>query len=214
MIFLIGLPLVAQLVKSLPLMQETRLQSLGWEDPLEKEMATHSGTLAWRIPWTEDFRTWTDWFPLGWTGWLLYNIGLISVIHQQGLTIGVHMSPPSKISLPPPADSRLSRLFQSPSLSSLSHSGTHSVSAACCSLHLSHLLPLLPHPCPQSVLCVCVSAATLWTDSSVPSFYIPDICINIWCLLFSFSLTSLCIIGSRFIHLIRTNSNACLFMAE
>ena len=35
-------------------MQETQVQSLGWEDPLEKEMATHSGILAWRIPWTEE----------------------------------------------------------------------------------------------------------------------------------------------------------------
>ena len=35
-------------------MQETRVQSLGWEDPLEKEMATHSSALAWRIPWTEE----------------------------------------------------------------------------------------------------------------------------------------------------------------
>ena len=35
-------------------MQETRVQSLGWEDPLEKEMATHSSILAWRIPWTEE----------------------------------------------------------------------------------------------------------------------------------------------------------------
>ena len=35
-------------------MQETRVQSLGWEDPLEKEMATHSGILAWKIPWTEE----------------------------------------------------------------------------------------------------------------------------------------------------------------
>ena len=34
--------------------QETQVQSLGWEDPLEKEMATHSNTLAWRIPWTEE----------------------------------------------------------------------------------------------------------------------------------------------------------------
>ena len=41
------------MVKSLPAMQETQVQSLGWEDPLEKEMATHSSTLAWRIPWTE-----------------------------------------------------------------------------------------------------------------------------------------------------------------
>ena len=35
-------------------MQETSVQSLGWEDPLEKEMATHSNILAWRIPWTEE----------------------------------------------------------------------------------------------------------------------------------------------------------------
>ena len=54
MIFLIGLPLVAQLVKSLPLMQETQVQPLGREDPLEKEMATHPSILAWRIPWTEE----------------------------------------------------------------------------------------------------------------------------------------------------------------
>ena len=44
------LPLVAQSVKILPAMQETQVQSLGWEDPLEKEMATHSSILAWRIP--------------------------------------------------------------------------------------------------------------------------------------------------------------------
>ena len=47
--------LVAQLVKSLPAMWETWVRSLGQEDPLEKEMATHSSTLAWRIPWTEYF---------------------------------------------------------------------------------------------------------------------------------------------------------------
>ena len=45
--------LLAQIVKNLPAMQETRVQSLGQEDPLEEEMATHSSTLAWRIPWTE-----------------------------------------------------------------------------------------------------------------------------------------------------------------
>ena len=44
--------LVAQLVKNLPAMQETWVQSLGWEDPLEKGKATHSGILAWRISWT------------------------------------------------------------------------------------------------------------------------------------------------------------------
>ena len=46
--------LVAQLVKSLPAMQDTRVQSLGREDSLKKEMATHSSILAWRIPWTEE----------------------------------------------------------------------------------------------------------------------------------------------------------------
>ena len=46
--------LVAQWVKSRPAMWESRVRSLGWEDPLEKEMATHSNILAWRIPWTEE----------------------------------------------------------------------------------------------------------------------------------------------------------------
>ena len=46
--------LVAQMVKHLPTMQETRVQSLGREEPLEKEMATHSSTVAWEIPWMED----------------------------------------------------------------------------------------------------------------------------------------------------------------
>ena len=41
------------MVNNLPAMQETWVQSLGWEDPLEKKMATHSGILAWEIPWTE-----------------------------------------------------------------------------------------------------------------------------------------------------------------
>ena len=45
--------LVAQRLKRLPPMQETRVRSLGWEDPLEKEMVTHSSILAWRIPWME-----------------------------------------------------------------------------------------------------------------------------------------------------------------
>ena len=46
--------LVAQRLKRLPGMQETWVQSLGWEDPLEKETAIHSSTLAWKIPWTEE----------------------------------------------------------------------------------------------------------------------------------------------------------------
>ena len=46
--------MVAQTVKCLSTVWETRVQSLGWEDPLEKDMATHSSTLAWKIPWTEE----------------------------------------------------------------------------------------------------------------------------------------------------------------
>ena len=45
---------MAQRIKRLPAMWETQVQSLGWEDPLEKEMATQSSILAWRIPWTEE----------------------------------------------------------------------------------------------------------------------------------------------------------------
>ena len=45
--------LIAQLVKNLPVMQETQVQFLGWEDPLEKEMTNHSSILAWKIHWTE-----------------------------------------------------------------------------------------------------------------------------------------------------------------
>ena len=46
--------LVAQMAENLSAMQETLLPPLGWEDPLKKEMATHSSILAWRIPWTEE----------------------------------------------------------------------------------------------------------------------------------------------------------------
>ena len=46
--------LVAQRVKRLPAIRETWVRSPGWEDPLEKEMATHSSTLVWKMPWTEE----------------------------------------------------------------------------------------------------------------------------------------------------------------
>ena len=45
---------MAQTVKHLSTVRETQVQTLGWEDPLEKEMATHSSTIAWKIPWTEE----------------------------------------------------------------------------------------------------------------------------------------------------------------
>ena len=51
---LVGASLVAQLVKNSPTMQDTWVQFLGWEDPLEEGMATHSSILAWRIPWAEE----------------------------------------------------------------------------------------------------------------------------------------------------------------
>jgi len=60
---------VAQTVKHLPTMRETQVQSLGQEDPLEKEMATHLSTLAWKIPWMEE------------PGWLQF-MGLQRVGHD------------------------------------------------------------------------------------------------------------------------------------
>ena len=50
----LGASLMAQTVKSMPAIRETQVQSLGQEDPLEKEMATHSSILAWKIPWMEE----------------------------------------------------------------------------------------------------------------------------------------------------------------
>ena len=50
----LGASQVAQMAKNTPAIRETWVQSLGWEDPPEKEMATHSSTLAWKIPWTEE----------------------------------------------------------------------------------------------------------------------------------------------------------------
>ena len=55
-----GVSLVAQMVKNLPARQETQVRSLGWEDPLEKGKATHSGILAWEIPQTEELESHTE----------------------------------------------------------------------------------------------------------------------------------------------------------
>ena len=54
MYYISGASLVAQMVESLPARWETWVQSLGWEEPLEKEMATHFSILAWKIPWAEE----------------------------------------------------------------------------------------------------------------------------------------------------------------
>ena len=79
MAVIIGTPvsrssLVARMVKNLPAIQETQVQSLGREDPLEREMATHSSILAWRIPWTEE--------PGG-----LQSMGSQRVGHDEHLTV-------------------------------------------------------------------------------------------------------------------------------
>ena len=71
---------MAQRVKSLPTIQETQVQSLGWEDPLEKEIATHSSILAWKIPWIEE--------PGG-----LQSIGCQRVRHDEQLHIQVNKMP-------------------------------------------------------------------------------------------------------------------------
>ena len=61
-LLLMGVSLVAQTVKGLPAVTETRVRSLGREDPLEKEMATHSSILVWRIPWMEEpVRLYSPW---------------------------------------------------------------------------------------------------------------------------------------------------------
>ena len=57
--------LVAQMVKHLPAMRETWVRSLGWEDPLEKKMATHSSILAWKIPWMEELGGLQGYSPKG-----------------------------------------------------------------------------------------------------------------------------------------------------
>ena len=62
----LGLAHLAEMVQNPPAMRETRVQSLGWEDPLEKEMATHSSILAWKIPWTEEPGGYSPWDPKEW----------------------------------------------------------------------------------------------------------------------------------------------------
>ena len=70
---------MAQTVKRLPTMRETRVRSLDREDPLEKEMATHSSILAWKIPWTEKL------------GWLL-SMGSQRVGHDRATSLSLSLS--------------------------------------------------------------------------------------------------------------------------
>ena len=75
-----GASLVAQLVKNLPAMQEMQVRSLGLEDPLEKEMATHSSILAWEIPWQRSLAGYSPWVTRVWQdsaqySWFMCYIG-------------------------------------------------------------------------------------------------------------------------------------------
>ena len=79
--------LVAQTVKNLPAMQETQVRSLGWEDPLEKGMATHSSILAWRIPWQTrgSQRVGHDWENIAFcllSFWVRMRAGFLGVDYQ------------------------------------------------------------------------------------------------------------------------------------
>ena len=96
--------LMAQMVKNPPAMQETWVQSLGWEDPLEEGMATHSSILAWRIPWTEEpgrlqsmgsQRVRQDWATSTFISHLLSSIQFSSSVVSNSLWHGQqHTRPP------------------------------------------------------------------------------------------------------------------------
>ena len=145
---------------------------------------------------------------------------LLSAIHQHGLTIGIHMSPPSwDFLLPHPISLCGYRaLVWVPWVIQQIPSGYLFYIWQCmfpCTFSIHPTLSFLPpHRVHKSVLYVCISIAVLQIGSSLQSFYIPYICVNIQYLFFSFWLTSLCIIGFRFIHLISTDSHPFLFIAE
>ena len=75
--------MVAQMVKNLPAVQETWIQSLGWDDPLEKGMATHSIILAWRNPWTGSLMGYIPWGleESDMTEWLTHTLQLYFDFH-------------------------------------------------------------------------------------------------------------------------------------
>ena len=75
---ILGASLVAQKVKNLPAMQENQVQSLGWEDLLNKEMATHSSILAWSMPWIEE--------PGGLSPWGRKELDMTEVTEQGSLS--------------------------------------------------------------------------------------------------------------------------------
>ena len=147
--------LVAHMVKRLSTTQETWVWSLGWEDPLEKEMAIHSSTIAWKIPWTEEPGR-------------LQSMGSQRVGHDWAISLSLfchtlawighrYTYAPSLLNpLPAPTPSPPSRLSQSPSLSSPSHAANshwlsvlHMVMYTFPCYSLKSSLPLHPPPGPQ-----------------------------------------------------------------
>ena len=145
-----------------------------------------------------------------------------SVIHQEESAIGTPMSPLSQTLLPSLSLPHPSACYRAPvwvplscRKSPLAICFTHGIVNfyVTLSIHLPFSL-LSSHLVQRSVFYVCFSTATLKINSSVPSLQIPYICVIIQYLYFSFWLTSLWIMGSSFVHLIRTDSNVFLFMAE
>ena len=192
-------------------------------------MVTHSSILAhpWaRIPWTEEpgrlqptvsQRVGHDWatslsFSLS-LWWFLPYIDM----HQPW----VYMCSSSWSPLPPPSSSHPSGSSQwtSPEHPVLCIEPKLEIYSTYDNIHVSKLFSQIipPSPSPRvqkSVLYLCVSFAVSHIGSSSTSFEIPYICINIFCWCFSIWHTSLCIIGSSFIHLIRNDSNAFFLMDE
>ena len=149
---------------------------------------------------------------------MLYSIILISVTYQHESAIGIHMSPPSWISLPNPTPLDPSKLSQNTGfeLPVLYSKRPLAVCFTYDNVYVSVTLWILlslsfPHCVHKSALYVSISTAALQIDSSVPSFQIPYVCVNIWYLLFSFWLASLSITGSRFIHFIKL-TQMCSFL--
>ena len=138
---------------------------------------------------------------------------------QQESAIGTLIPPPSEISLPSPSPPPVAEpQFEFPgscSKSPLAICFTYGIVNfyVTLSLHLPFSL-FSSHLVHTFLIYVSFSIPALKVNLSVPSLQIPYVCLSIWYLYFSFWLTSFCIIGSRFVHLIRTDSNVFLFMPE